>query len=113
MQAKSKIWIFVGISILVLIVFIALPMMNGNIVDTYEEKDRQTIRALSLALNMYKKDNGEYPSKLSQLVPKYARKVPLDSCFREYVYIYPGIRHKSSFDLFTPACKGKHSGVSN
>jgi hypothetical protein len=111
-RLKSKYVIPVTLLVTLLAVTILIAL-RSEVVDTYEMRDRQMIRFLSETLDRYKKDTGNYPLRLSVLVPSYMKKLPLDACYREFVYIYPGMRNKNKFDLSAGECVDKHHGVSN
>ncbi len=55
--------------------------------------------AIAAKLDDYRAAHGQYPAELSGLS---TLKLPVkDPWGSDYVYRYPGIRHKSTFDLFS------------
>lgn len=96
------------------------------------------IQSLEGALNMYRLDNGEYPSTEQGLkalvekpsvgnVPKKWRdggyldkpRVPKDPWSTDYVYMCPGMKNTNGFDLFSygadsqPGGEGKDADIGN
>jgi general secretion pathway protein G len=78
------------------------------------------IRALSTALDLFKSDNGHYPSGadgLKDLVVKpanattnwhqYMDKIPLDPWGHPYLYEYPGKHGTNAYDLSSAGPDGK------
>ena len=136
-----------GFTLLELLVVIVILGILGTYVGTRimgkPEEARQTqakiqIQALENALNMYRLDNGEYPSTEQGLralveqptvgnVPKSWRtggyleksRVPKDPWKNDYAYLNPGIRNTNSFDLFSygsdnqPGGEGKDADIGN
>ena len=136
-----------GFTLLELLVVIVILGILGTYVGTRimgkPEEARQTqakiqIQALENALNMYRLDNGEYPSTEQGLralvekpavgnIPKTWReggyleksRVPQDPWKNDYAYLYPGIRNANSFDLFSygsdnqPGGEGKDADIGN
>ena len=62
---------------------------------------------IELALQCYKSDDGSYPTKLSQLTPKYLSTIPKDP-FVSTGYIYSA--QKKSFKLYSIGADGKDDG---
>lgn len=51
------------------------------------ELSRSNLSMLAAALEHYFKDNGQYPARLAELVPKYLNAIPLEPCTNaSYVY---------------------------
>ncbi|HHO76940.1 MAG TPA: type II secretion system protein GspG [Deltaproteobacteria bacterium] len=127
-----------GFTLLELLVVIAILGILATYVGTRimgkPEEARQTqariqIQALENALNMYRLDNGEYPSTEQGLralvekpstgnIPKTWREggyldkstVPKDPWKNDYAYLNPGVRNTNSFDLFSYGADGQPSG---
>lgn len=135
---------FTLLELLVVIVILGiLATYVGSRIMGKPEEARQTqakiqIQALENALNMYRLDNGEYPSTeqgLKALVEKpsigniprswreggYLEKstVPRDPWKNDYAYLNPGVRNPNSFDLFSygadnqPGGEGKDADIGN
>jgi general secretion pathway protein G len=129
---------FTLIELLVVIVILSiLATFVGIRIMGKPEEARRTqaqiqIKALENALNMYKLDNGEYPSTeqgLKALVEKpatgnipkswreggYLEKstVPKDPWMNDYVYMYPGVKNPNGFDLFSNGADGQPGGEGN
>lgn len=86
-------------------------------------KAKQDINAIESALELYKLDNGYYPSTdqgLRALIEKptteplpgqwkpYLKRMPKDPWSREYQYLNPGVH--GEFDIFTYGADGKPGG---
>ncbi len=129
---------FTLLELLVVIVILGiLATYVGTRIMGKPEEARQTqakiqIQALENALNMYRLDNGEYPSTEQGLralvekpsvgnVPKSWReggyleksRVPMDPWKNEYAYLNPGVRNTTSFDLFSYGADGQPGGEGN
>lgn len=122
----------------IMVVIVILGMLAGLIVPRFmgrEEEARRTkaaiqIRSIEQALNLFKLDNGSYPSTdqgLSALVepPSVGRlakkwrqggylekgKVPKDPWDNDFVYISPGLHH--DFDIMSYGADGEPGGEGN
>lgn len=129
---------FTLLELLVVIVILGiLATYVGTRIMGKPEEARQTqakiqIQALENALNMYRLDNGEYPSTEQGLralvekpsvgnVPKSWReggyleksRVPMDPWKNDYAYLNPGVRNTTSFDLFSYGADGQPGGEGN
>jgi len=135
---------FTLLELLVVIVILGiLATYVGTRIMGKPEEARQTqakiqIQALENALNMYRLDNGEYPSTEQGLralvekpsvgnIPKTWReggyleksRVPKDPWKNDYAYLNPGVRNTNSFDLFSygadnqPGGEGKNADIGN
>ncbi|MFY9396991.1 MAG: type II secretion system major pseudopilin GspG [Desulfomonilia bacterium] len=136
-----------GFTLLELLVVIVILGILGTYVGTRimgkPDEARQTqvriqIQALENALNMYRLDNGDYPSTeqglkalvekpVSGNVPRNWRaggyldkpRVPKDPWGFDYGYLCPGVRNPDSFDLFSyggdgqPGGEGKNADIGN
>jgi hypothetical protein len=56
-----------------------LPGMNRAIERTESTNMQGRLTQLSLALELFKSEHGNYPSSLTELVPSYLAAVPIDS----------------------------------
>ncbi len=126
---------FTLIELLVVIVILSiLATFVGIRIMSKPEEARRTqaqiqIQALENALKMYKLDNGEYPTTeqgLKALVEKPATgniprswreggyldksRLPKDPWKNDYVYMFPGVRNPSGFDLFSYGPSGQAGG---
>ena len=101
---KRKIIYFALVVCVAFILLILVPLFGKRHVDTYIRDDIFTIRKLSEQLEEYRKENGNYPISLSQLVPSQIVRVPKDSCGKLFNYIVPGKINVSSFDLSSSGC---------
>ncbi|MBN2297410.1 MAG: type II secretion system major pseudopilin GspG [Deltaproteobacteria bacterium] len=129
---------FTLLELLVVIVILGiLATYVGTRIMGKPEEARQTqakiqIQALENALNMYRLDNGEYPSTEQGLkalvekpsvgnIPKTWReggyldkpRVPKDPWKNDYAYLNPGVRNTNSFDLFSYGADGQPGGEDN
>ncbi len=129
---------FTLLELLVVIVILGiLATYVGTRIMGKPEEARQTqakiqIQALENALNMYRLDNGEYPSTEQGLkalvekpsvgnIPKTWReggyldkpRVPKDPWKNDYAYLNPGVRNTNSFDLFSYGADGQPGGEGN
>ena len=62
------------------------------------------ISAIRQALDLYKKENGTYPSSsdgLEQLTSYYLNSVPIDPWVRNYKYLYPPMYGSNDYDLYS------------
>jgi len=120
----SLIEIMVVVVILGILAAIVVPKIISRPDEARVVKARQDVLAVQSALDLYKLDNGFYPSTdqgLEALVTKptstpqpsnwkqYLHSVPKDPWGREYIYLNPG-RH-SEVDVFTFGAEGKEGGT--
>ncbi len=122
---------FTLIEILVVVVIIGIlaALVVPRIMDRPDEARvvaaRNDIRAIQSALNLYRLDNGVYPSTeqgLLALVSKpdtgniprnwkaggYLDRLPRDPWQREYLYLSPGL--KGEIDIFSYGADGQPGG---
>jgi len=117
----------VVIIVLGLLAGIVAPQIIGRLSEAKSTTARTQIELLSVALDGYRLDNGNYPTTDQGLaalrerptrapVPSnwrgpYLRKaVPLDPWGRPYLYRVPGERNPSAFDLESLGRDGKAGG---
>lgn len=109
--------LLIGLAVVVIIVaVVAAPRILRQAGKEHHAKAADDIETLGIALDMYAKDNGDYPSTAQGLrallekpeLPPHPVdwkgpyiKVPIthDSWGNEYVYIRPGLRDKYGYDL--------------
>jgi general secretion pathway protein G len=107
----------IEILLVVIIIGILVSLVAPRLAGRSEEARKQAAKAdidggISLALDLYEVDNGQYPDKLEGLVTKpsgavnwkgpYLKKgVPRDPWGTEYVYRIPGTHNTSSYDLYS------------
>lgn len=126
---------FTLLELLVVIVILGiLATFVGTRIMGKPEEARQTqakiqIQSLESALNMYRLDNGDYPTTEQGLkalvekpgagnIPRKWReggyldksKLPQDPWNYDYAYMYPGMRNTSGFDLFSYGADGQPGG---
>ncbi|MCQ2736730.1 MAG: type II secretion system major pseudopilin GspG [bacterium] len=105
--------IMVVVAILAILAGLIIPNFVGRAEDAKKTQASVQIREIMKALELYRLDNGSYPSTeqgLKALVEKpsgepepvkwkrYMDKVPLDPWKHEFVYICPGIDHRENPD---------------
>lgn len=117
--------IMVVIVILALLAGIVIPKIVSRPEEARRTKAVIQIKEIESALNLFKIDNGFYPSTEQGLealvtvpdageIPKnykeegYLRKVPKDSWGREYLYLSPG--EHGEFDLISFGSDGEEGG---
>ena len=119
--------LIVVIIVLGLLAGLVAPQIFGRVSEAKSITARTQIELLGAALDSYRLDNGSYPTTEQGLaalrdkptsgpVPAnwrgpYLRKdIPLDPWGRAYVYTFPGVRNKNSFDLLSFGRDGKPGG---
>jgi len=115
--------LLVVLAIIALLAGIVGPQVMKHMGTSKTKAARVQIEDLSAALDMYKLDNGRYPTTeqgLAALVEKpagskrwngpYLRKakVPQDPWMQDYHYVSPG--QHGQFDLYTLGADGKEGG---
>ena len=120
----SLIEIMVVVVILGILASIVVPKIMSRPDEARVVKARQDILAIQNALDLYKLDNGIYPTTdqgLSALVTKptsapeprdwkaYLKRVPVDPWGREYLYLSPG--QHGDVDVFTLGADGQPGGT--
>ena len=120
----SLIEIMVVVVILGILASIVVPKIISRPDEARVVKAKQDILAIQNALDLYKLDNGFYPSTdqgLAALVIKptsdpiptnwkqYLKKLPKDPWGREYLYINPG--QHGDVDIFTYGANGQPGGT--
>lgn len=120
--------LMVVIVILGLLAGIIVPRLLGRTEEAKRTKAAVQIRNIEAALDLFKLDNGFYPTQeqgLEALVSKatvgpdarsyraggYIKKVPKDPWGNPYVYISPGVHDE--FDLISYGADGQEGGEGN
>lgn len=119
----SLIEIMVVVVILGILASIVVPKIISRPDEARTVKAKQDVLAIQNALDLYKLDNGVYPSTdqgLVALVAKpetnpipadwkqYLKALPKDPWGREYLYLNPG--QHSEVDVFTLGADGQEGG---
>ena len=119
----SLIEIMVVVVILGILASIVVPKIISRPDEARAVKAKQDILSIQNALDLYRLDNGIYPSTdqgLRSLVTKpsgspeprnwnqYLKSIPKDPWGREYLYLNPG--EHSEVDIFTFGADGKAGG---
>ena len=120
----SLIEIMVVVVILGILASIVVPKIINRPDEARVVKAKQDVLSIQNALDLYKLDNGIYPSTdqgLKALVEKptsnpipndwkqYLKSVPKDPWGREYLYLNPG--QHSDVDVFTLGASGQPGGT--
>ena len=93
------------------------PRLTGRTEQAKSVAAKADITSLSMVLDLYEMDNGEYPQSLDNLLAKpssapnwlgpYTKKKPGDPWGRDYVYQYPGTHSSNIYDLYSLGKDGK------
>jgi general secretion pathway protein G len=105
---------------------IVVPKLTGRSEDARISAAKSDLNNMRTALSMYEVDNGKYPTSeqgLQALLAKPAgapepkswkgpylqnmSEVPLDPWGQKYVYVCPGAKNTSGFDLFSAGPDGQ------
>lgn len=123
-SAFTLIEIMVVVVILGILAAIVVPQIMSRPDEARIVKAKQDILAIESALDLYKLDNGQYPTTdqgLAALVNKpsiepipsswrsYLKQLPKDPWGRPYQYLNPG--EHSAIDIFTNGADGLPSGT--
>ncbi len=118
--------IMVVVIILGILASIIVPRLTGRTEQARITKAKVDIKNIESALELFKLDNGFYPSTeqgLEALVEKptigripknwkeggYLKKLPIDPWGNEYVYLSPG--EHGDFDLYSLGADGREGGT--
>lgn len=123
---------FTLIEVLVVIVVIAIlaslvaPSLFRNVGDARMATARTQIETFGTALDLYRLDNGSYPTSTQGLAslwqrptsdpppnwksPYLRKAVPKDPWGRDYVYVSPGRVNPQSYDLISYGADGRPGG---
>jgi general secretion pathway protein G len=115
--------IMVVVAILAILAGLIIPRFVGRAEEARKTKAIVQMRELMKALELYKLDNGQYPTTeqgLTALVEqptsepmpkkwkKYLDKVPLDPWKNQFIYICPGADHGRKSDVDREKTEGKY-----
>lgn len=113
--------VMVVVAILAILATLIIPRLTGRVEEAKKTKAVLQIKSIMQALELYKLDNGFYPTTeqgllalvekpASEPLPmkwkKYMDKIPRDPWKREFIYISPGTHGTSEFDGKTIAYGG-------
>jgi general secretion pathway protein G len=119
--------IMVVIAILAILAAVVVPKLVGRTDDARITATKTQIKNIEQALNLYKLDNGVYPSTEQGLdalvspptigvIPRnwkeggYMGKIPVDQWGNGYVYLYPG-SEGGEYDLYSYGADGEEGGT--
>lgn len=106
----------IELMLVIIIIGILSAMVMPQLVGRSEQARIQAAKsdinsALSLALDLYEMDMGNFPENLEYLSTQpsagenwrgpYIKKKPLDPWSRPYVYKFPGEKNQDSYDLYS------------
>lgn len=136
MRNKQAGFSLIEIMVVVVILGILAALVVPKIVDRPDEarivKAKQDVLAIQNAMELYKLDNGFYPSTDQSIIAlvekptsnptpsnwkKYLKSLPKDPWGRDYLYLNPG--QHSDIDIFTygptgqPGGEGKDAEIGN
>lgn len=106
----------IEIMVVVVILGILAALVVPNIMERPDHARRaaakQDIRSLVNALKMYRLDNFDYPSSLSEVAPYLEGRVPKDPWRRDYQYQRGGHRSggAAKFDVYSYGADGIEGG---
>ena len=120
--------LMVVIAILALLGGVVMPNVINRLRQAKPKKAMMDINQISLALDMYASDNGDYPTSeqgLEALVRKpttppeppnwldpYVKPTNfLDPWGNKYIYVYPGTNEGINFDLYSYGADGQEGGT--
>ena len=124
MQGFSLIEIMVVVVILGILASIVVPKIMSRPDEARKVNAQQDIQSIQNALDLYKLDNGFYPTTdqgLEALVKKpttppvpqnwqpYLKSLPIDPWGRAYLYLHPG--QHGDVDIFTYGANGQPGGT--
>ncbi len=131
MQRKDRGFTLIEIMVVVVIIGLLATLVTLSVLPRAEQARRTKavadIKTIMNALELYKLDNGDYPSQEQGLkaliekpatgkIPKHWReggylnsnKVPVDPWGHSYVYVYPG--HHGKYDILSYGRDGEPGG---
>ena len=120
--------IMVVVVILGILAALIIPRIMGRPEQARMVKAKSDIQSIQSALDLYKLDNGFYPSTeqgLQALVTKpntdptpsnwkeggYLQSIPVDSWNHPYQYLNPGLHNPTGIDIFSYGPTGKTGGT--
>lgn len=110
----------VVIAIIGLIAVLVIPQITHRMDEARIKTTRLQIRELESAVDMFKIDNGFYPSHLEDLIRRpanaktwppygYLKELPRDGWENGFVYIYPAVR--GPYEIISYGADGRQGGV--
>ncbi len=130
-RKKNKGFTLIEIMVVVVILGVLAALVIPNIMSRPDQAKGTTaqadIKAISSALELYRLDNGFYPSTeqgLEALVSRpdndpipanwnsdgYLKRLPKDPWGHAYQYEIPGVKNTGSFDLYSFGANGRQGG---
>ena len=103
---------------------IVVPRLTGRTLEAQVGAAQADIKNLGMALGMYETDNGRFPTTDQGLpallvrpggqdLPKWKgpyidqAELPKDPWGHDYVYLFPGVKHPSGYDLISAGPDGQ------
>jgi general secretion pathway protein G len=116
--------VLVVMIILAILAAVVVPRVVGRTEDARRARAIADIESLGTALDLFKADNGEYPTTEQGLEalrvappdvknwngPYLKKSVPADPWGNEYVYSEPGEHNPDSYDLYSMGGDGQPGG---
>ena len=127
-QGFTLIEVMVVVVIMGILAAIVVPKIMSRPDQAKVVKAKQDVLAIQSALDLYKLDNGFYPSTdqgLKALVSKpssppvpmnwkpggYLKQVPMDPWNHPYHYLNPGVHNQGGVDVFTYGANNQQGGT--
>ena len=103
--------IMVVVVILGVLAALVVPSIMERPEHARQVRAKQDVRTLVNAINLYRLDNFDYPSDLSELASGgYLDKVPKDPWNNDYQYRNPGGQNPGKFDIYSYGKDGREGG---
>ena len=104
--------ILLVVTIIGILAALVIPKMTGRTDEARKKSAFSDVQGgLKSALGMYEVDTGRYPSSLNDLMTQpsdvkgwkgpYLDNMPVDPWGHPYVYVYPGRKNTSGYDLYS------------
>ncbi len=110
-RAFTLIELMLVIVIIGVLVAAVVPRLTGRTEEARITRAKSDIESISLAIDMYEVDNGEFPPNIEALRSKpgdaenwrgpYLKREPLDPWGKQYKYKNPGDHNKEDYDLYS------------
>lgn len=112
---KQSGFTLIEIMVVVVILGVLAALVVPSIMDRPDHarqvRAKQDVRTLVNAINLYRLDNFDYPSDLSELVTGgYLDRLPKDPWNNDYQYRNPGLENAGKFDLYSYGKDGRDGG---